>query len=957
MGRTRSRAATTAGRPPPRPERSGPAARRARRGGESWSCNGTPRARSCAHERLHRLNGGQHRVRNNRPSPLHAPRARADSTQSPSAGALRAARRRALSRGAGGPRAHRADASSCPSAPTYDPWAWIIWGREILHLDLVDRRRAVVEAAAGPADHAVRALRRPRRRTCGSFVARAGAIAGVVMAFRVARRLGGVAGRRRRRGRLRRRAVDAAQLGARQLRGPARRARAGRRRPPPRRAHPPGLPARGSAPRCCAPRPGPSSASTGCGCCRRDPGRARARSPAAFVVAAGPVAAARAVGLGRPAARRPPRAQPARQQRRPSPTTRSARCSRQFGDDAHAGRCGSAWGARRDDGAAPGLGPPRAPRRARLGAGRARSGSREVAVHDQRRLQRQRALPDHAGGASPACWPGRASAGSIAGPAGALVRERRSPSRRCPSWPRVGLRRAERPAPRRRPCVGLLPGAADRRPRRRHRARPVGRDRLKACGDGLHRRRSRCPSVAWLLHVHTTAVRSASAPGDAPPQVPAVVLRSRTTSRSRPVPALESSAARRPCRRSRSPAAGASWGAARERRRRDASRARGRGVARLAHGPPGGQPAEVAARPGVPGRAVARRCARRPSTRASGSTRGCRSASRSHPLVDIPGVLRKDGSPPLYYLLLNALDERLRQTARRDTHALSVAFAHAHRPGRAGWAGARCSATRAAWIAALLATLNPFLTYYAQETRMYALVALLSTLVDGDLRRGLRRSASARWLPVVRGVAGAASPTPTTGGCSSRVGTVAALVPIWRQAADRRAVLRDALLGLRAHRGALPAVAADAALPGRAHRRAVVASARLSRPSLNGLANLLGGAAPAMALRARRGLRPEHDPAPGAAALAARPGGARAWRIMGVDGAGARVAGLAGLAGVVDPLLLGLRRPGAAARRRAGWRAAAGSGLVVARDPRRLLVQPAHRRARHARATPTASPS
>ena len=23
-----------------------------------------------------------------------------------------------------------------PSAPTYDPWAWIIWGREILHLDL-----------------------------------------------------------------------------------------------------------------------------------------------------------------------------------------------------------------------------------------------------------------------------------------------------------------------------------------------------------------------------------------------------------------------------------------------------------------------------------------------------------------------------------------------------------------------------------------------------------------------------------------------------------------------------------------------------------------------------------------------------------------------------------------------------------------------------------------------------
>ena len=35
-----------------------------------------------------------------------------------------------------------------PSAPTYDPWAWIIWGREILHLDLDTVERAVVEAAA-----------------------------------------------------------------------------------------------------------------------------------------------------------------------------------------------------------------------------------------------------------------------------------------------------------------------------------------------------------------------------------------------------------------------------------------------------------------------------------------------------------------------------------------------------------------------------------------------------------------------------------------------------------------------------------------------------------------------------------------------------------------------------------------------------------------------------------------
>ena len=29
--------------------------------------------------------------------------------------------------------------TACPAAPTYDPWAWIIWGREITELDLDTR--------------------------------------------------------------------------------------------------------------------------------------------------------------------------------------------------------------------------------------------------------------------------------------------------------------------------------------------------------------------------------------------------------------------------------------------------------------------------------------------------------------------------------------------------------------------------------------------------------------------------------------------------------------------------------------------------------------------------------------------------------------------------------------------------------------------------------------------------
>jgi hypothetical protein len=78
-----------------------------------------------------------------------------------------------------------------PSAPTYDPWAWIIWGREILHLDL--------STVDGPSWKPLPVLLTTPFALFGSFapdlwlfVARAGAIAGVVMAYRVARRLGGV---------------------------------------------------------------------------------------------------------------------------------------------------------------------------------------------------------------------------------------------------------------------------------------------------------------------------------------------------------------------------------------------------------------------------------------------------------------------------------------------------------------------------------------------------------------------------------------------------------------------------------------------------------------------------------------------------------------------------------------------------------------------------------------------
>ncbi len=77
-----------------------------------------------------------------------------------------------------------------PGAPTYDPWAWLVWGRELLALDL--------STAQGPAWKPLPALLAAPLSLAGAaapdlwlLVARAGALAGVALAARVAWRLGG----------------------------------------------------------------------------------------------------------------------------------------------------------------------------------------------------------------------------------------------------------------------------------------------------------------------------------------------------------------------------------------------------------------------------------------------------------------------------------------------------------------------------------------------------------------------------------------------------------------------------------------------------------------------------------------------------------------------------------------------------------------------------------------------
>ena len=78
-----------------------------------------------------------------------------------------------------------------PGAPTYDPWSWIIWGREVVHLDL--------STVGGPSWKPLPVLFTAPFALLGNsaapalwlVIARAGALLALVMAFRLARRLAG----------------------------------------------------------------------------------------------------------------------------------------------------------------------------------------------------------------------------------------------------------------------------------------------------------------------------------------------------------------------------------------------------------------------------------------------------------------------------------------------------------------------------------------------------------------------------------------------------------------------------------------------------------------------------------------------------------------------------------------------------------------------------------------------
>jgi mannosyltransferase len=166
----------------------------------------------------------------------------------------------------------------------------------------------------------------------------------------------------------------------------------------------------------------------------------------------------------------------------------------------------------------------------------------------------------------------------------------------------------------------------------------------------------------------------------------------------------------------------------------------------------------------------------------------------SHSLTAIPGVLHHDGSPPLYYMLLHVWMSVF-GSSETATHLLSLVFGLLSIPA-AMWAAWSLFGRRAGLFAAVIFGLNPFITAYSEETRMYTLMALLGLLATTAFIHAFvyRR----RKYLILFAVCQALMLYTHSWGIFYGVGAVLALVPIWSASEDRRGLLRDAALAFGA---------------------------------------------------------------------------------------------------------------------------------------------------------------
>lgn len=96
------------------------------------------------------------------------------------------------------------------------------------------------------------------------------------------------------------------------------------------------------------------------------------------------------------------------------------------------------------------------------------------------------------------------------------------------------------------------------------------------------------------------------------------------------------------------------------------------------------------------------------------------------PIHEIPDALRRDGHPPLYYVLLHLWIEWFGESDRA-VRALSGLISIATIPP-AYLVGRRLGGQRLGWLTVIVLCLSPYFLRYGSEARMYSLVILLTTL-------------------------------------------------------------------------------------------------------------------------------------------------------------------------------------------------------------------------------------
>ncbi|HLI59261.1 MAG TPA: glycosyltransferase family 39 protein [Solirubrobacteraceae bacterium] len=160
----------------------------------------------------------------------------------------------------------------------------------------------------------------------------------------------------------------------------------------------------------------------------------------------------------------------------------------------------------------------------------------------------------------------------------------------------------------------------------------------------------------------------------------------------------------------------------------------------------------------------------------------------THPLLSIPHILRFDGNPPLFYMLLHIWVSWFGDS-ETATHSLSLLFGVLTVPV-AGLGGAKLFGRRTGIYAAVLFALNAWLTSYAQETRMYELVALEGAIATTAMVLAFVQRRR-RWLPVFGAMLTAMLYTHSWG-TFFFVGSAIALVPALLASEERRAFFRDA---------------------------------------------------------------------------------------------------------------------------------------------------------------------